>query len=131
MQASNHRIGLVLSALASGMLPSIVQAAEIKVSGTVTYVTVSQEPSDVPGDRSILYSHDKGIIQTGDATSPINGAAGDCFDTIVLGADGNVAEGAGYCDAFDKDGDAYWWTWTGTEPGSTWTVYMVQENSKE
>jgi hypothetical protein len=98
-------------------------AAEINVSGTVTYVTVSQDSTKLSNGGSVLRLHDKGIVRTDDANSPINGAMEDCFDTVVLGADGSPVDGAGYCDTFDKDGDGYWFSWVGTPTGTDWTVY--------
>jgi hypothetical protein len=123
MKITLTRTLLVSAAVIAISVSSTGYTAEIGVSGTVTYVTVSQDLTKLADGRSILRLHDKGIVRTEDAKSPINGAMEDCFDTVILDKDGNPADGAGYCDTFDKDGDGYWFSWVGTATGTDWVVY--------
>ena len=130
MKRINTRVAAVevkpLIVLAAGMaiVPlTLANAADVKVTGTVTYVIVSEESTKLSDGRTIMHSHDKGVVISDDPQSPIHLALEDCFDTVVLGADGSLESGAGYCDTFDKDGDGYWFTWTATETGTLWNVY--------
>jgi hypothetical protein len=114
---------LLVAALLAAAPATVGYAKEIKVGGTVTYVVVSEESSKLPDGRTVLRLHDKGIVLADDPKSPLHLAAEDCFDTVIMAADGSVATGAGYCDTFDKDGDAYWFSWVASGAGSAWNVY--------
>jgi hypothetical protein len=114
---------LLALALPAAVPVSVSHAEEIKVSGTIVYVTVSEQSSKLPDGRTVLHLHDKGILRTEDPASPIHLAIENCFSTIILAADGSIENGSGYCDTFDKEGDANWLTWVGTATGTAWTIY--------
>jgi hypothetical protein len=121
------------AAFAAGIICALTAtttyAAELKTSGTATHVIVSNESHKLNDGRTILYLHDKGVVEDNDPKSPFHLALEDCFATLILGWDkGNVADGGGYCNDFDKDGDGYllWWHFTpggSKSRGSKWSVY--------
>jgi len=99
-------------------------AAELKVSGTVVHVIVSKESQKLDDGRTILHVHDKGIVETNDPKSPLNSTTRECSGTWINDAKGNFVTGGGYCDNFDKSGDAYWNSWkTAPGGGNIWSVY--------
>ena len=114
---------LALSCLLSVGIGSVGVAAEMDVKATATYVNVSEHKAERAGGGTILHLHNKGIVRSENASSPLHLAQTNCFDTIILGPDGSFVSGAGYCAAFDKDGDGYWNTWTGTDTGGKWDAY--------
>ena len=116
-------MGLSLTALLAVASAITVHAAEIKVSGTVTYVTVSEDSTKLNDGRTVTRLRDKGVVLDINAASPLHLALQDCFSTVILASDGKFIDGAGHCDTFDKDGDAFWLRWTGTDEGSKWEVY--------
>jgi hypothetical protein len=100
----------------------IVHAAEVKVDATITFVTVSNETSTLSDGRTIMRIHQKGIIRATDPASPYNLSQQDCFGTIVVAKGGSSFQGAGSCDAIDKDGDIWWLWWSDSASGSPWGV---------
>ena len=99
-------------------------AAELKVSGTVVHVILTKEEQKLDDGRTILHVHDKGIVETNDPKSPLNLTSRECSGTLIMDTKGNFVEGAGYCDNFDKSGDAYWNTWKSAPGGGNiWSVY--------
>ena len=116
-------IGLSIVALLVVASANTVQASEIKVSGTVTYVTVSEDSTKLNDGRTVTRLRDKGVVLDRNAAGPLHLALQDCFSTVILSADGKFTDGAGHCDTFDKDGNAFWLRWTGTDEGSKWEVY--------
>jgi hypothetical protein len=100
----------------------VAQAAEVKVDATITLVTVSNETSTLNDGRTVMRIHQKGIIRASDPTSPFNLSPQDCFGTLVVAKEGSAFEGAGSCDAIDKDGDIWWLWWSDSKAGSPWSV---------
>src|SRR5215207_7431660 len=103
--SSSNRIGLPIAAMLVVASAMAVHAAEIKVSGTVTYVTVSEVSTKLNDGRSVTRLHDKGVVFDKNTASPLHLALQDCFATVILASDGKFIDGAGYCDNFDKDGN--------------------------
>ncbi len=116
-------IGLAQGCLLCVGISSVGMAGEIDVKATATYVNVSEHKTERPGGGTILHLYNKGVVRSDDASSPLHLAETNCFDTIILGKEGSFVSGAGYCAAFDKDGDGYWNTWTGTDTGGLWNAY--------
>ncbi len=114
---SRITLGLALACL----LPSsFAQAAEQKGSGTVTYVPVVSGASELADGRTVVRSGSKGIILSDDESIPFHLAGESCGGTTIISADGTRTWGSGYCDAIDKDGDAWWIWWRIEGDGSTW-----------
>lgn len=112
-------LGLALAWLAAA---PAAEAAPRKVSGTVTYVPVGSDVSDLADGRSVARSAFNGIIVADDPTIPFHLAAQDCGGTTIVSADRKTTVGSGYCAALDKDGDAWWLWWRLEGDGSTWAV---------
>lgn len=98
-------------------------AAEMKVSGTMTQVIVSNEAEKLADGRTLLRLHDKGVVEVSDPKSPVHLAKQDCFYTVLLDAQGSVADGGGYCSVIDKDNDGFLSWWHFSSGGSVWNVY--------
>src|SRR5215211_6411611 len=99
-------LGLSIAAMLVIASATTVHAAEIKVSSTVTYVTVSEDSTKLNDGRTVTRLHDKGIVLDKNTESPLHLALQDCFATVIVASDGKSIDGAGYCDNFDKDGNA-------------------------
>lgn len=115
--------GLSVTSMLVAASAMTVHAAEIKVNGTVTYVTVTEESTKLNDGRTVTRLHDKGVVLDKNTASPLHLAVQDCFATMIVASDGKFIDGAGYCDTLDKDGHAFWLRWTGTDAGSKWEVY--------
>src|SRR5918995_1237579 len=111
----SNTLGLSIAAMLVFASATTVHAAENRVSGTVTYVTVSEDSTKLNDGRTVTRLHDKGVVLDKNTTSPLHLALQDCFATVILAPDGAFIDGAGYCDTFDKDGHAFWLRWTGTD----------------
>ena len=123
MSASKRTLGLSIAAMLVVASETAVHAAEIKVSGTVTYVTVSEDSTKLNDGRTVTRLHDKGVVLDKNTASPLHLSLQDCFATVIVAADGKFIDGAGYCDTFDKEGNAFWLRWTGTDAASKWEAY--------
>jgi hypothetical protein len=121
MKSTRFASNVVMTTLAA-MPVAIAQAADVKVDATMTFVTVSNETSRLSDGRTIMRFHQKGIIRASDANSPFNLSPQDCVGTIVTDKDGKSFQGAGSCDAVDKDGDIWWLWWSDGAEGSPWGV---------
>jgi hypothetical protein len=121
--SSSNKIGLPIAAMLVIASAMAVHAAEIKVSGTVTYVTVSEDSTKLNDGRTVTRLHDKGVVLDKNTASPLHLALQDCFATVIVASDGNFIDGAGYCDTFDKEGNAFWLRWTGTDAASKWEAF--------
>ena len=121
MKSPSIYLGVFVGILAGASLAP-VQAAEVKVGGTVTYAVTSIEETKLSDGSTMFRVHQKGAIVDKDASSPLNLNAQDC-DGFVIAAPGATgpAPGAGSCDAVDKDGDrwAMWWV---EKDGNRWGV---------
>lgn len=109
-----HGHGALASAvLAFGLLalPAGGGAAELKASGTVTYVTVYTDNTDLEDGRAVQRFQLKGVILSDDPRSPFHLSAQDCLGTAIVTGQGMTAFVAGYCDVMDSDGDAWWLSW--------------------
>jgi len=100
------------------------EAAEIRVSGEVTYQVVYHDQTDLADGRVVSRDHMRGVVDDKDDSSPIEGSTHDCFGAIVFAKDGKtMEEGHGYCDGVDKDGDVWWPSRTADSVGeSTWAI---------
>ncbi|MFN4142447.1 hypothetical protein [Aestuariivirga sp.] len=110
-------VGAVLACQAA-----TANSAEVKTDSTITYVIVSNAEQKVK-DTTVYRLLAKGIINAADPSSPFHLMSQDCFETVVIGAKGNVADGGGYCDSWDRDGDSFrnWWNFT-ADGSSKWEV---------
>lgn len=105
------------------LFASATYAAEMKVSGTVTHVFVSNEAEKLSDGRTLLRLHTKGVIEASDPKSPAHLAKEDCFNTVLLDPQGNIADGGGHCNIIDKDNDGYLLWWHFAQNGSVWNVF--------
>jgi hypothetical protein len=121
--SASKTLGLSIAAMLVVASETAVHAAEIKVSGTVTYVTVSEDSTKLNDGRTVTRLHDKGIVSDKNTESPLHLSLQDCFATVIVASDGKFIAGAGYCDTFDKEGNAFWLRWTGTDVASKWEAY--------
>jgi hypothetical protein len=107
-----------------GLTAATTHAAELKVSGTVVHVIVSNESQKLDDGRTILHVRDKGIVEANDPKSPLHLTWRDCSGTLIMDTKGNFVDGGGHCENFDKSGDGYWNTWNLVpEGGNKWSVY--------
>ncbi len=106
--------------LLSLVLLSSAQAAEVKGNGSVTYVPVASESSQLPNGSTVQRTHLKGIVLADDASVPLHLASQDCSGTTVVAADGSPPVANGYCDGLDQDGDVWWLWWHNGSDGNTW-----------
>ena len=123
MKSTSIRLCVFAGIIASASLAQ-VQAAEVKVSGTVTYANGPSNPGDetkLPDGSTMVRVYQKGVIVDKDPASPLNLNAQDCYGMVIVAADGKSAPGAGGCDAVDKDGDR-WWMWWVEKDGNHWGV---------
>ena len=112
----------VFAGVIAGASLAQVQAAEIKVSGTVTYATTLAEETKLPDGNTTVRVHQKGVIVDKDPASPLNLNGQDCDGMVIVAPDQKgPAPGAGSCDAVDKDGDR-WWLWWVEKDGNRWGV---------
>ena len=116
MKSQSLRLCVFAGIIASASLAQ-VQAAEIKVSGTVTYANAPSSSADstkLPDGSTMVRFYQKGVIVDKDPASPLNLNAQDCYGMVIVAADGKSAPGAGGCDAVDKDGNRWsmWWVTT-------------------
>jgi len=100
------------------------EAAETKVSGSITYEVIYHNETKLDDGRVISRDHMRGMVDDHDDGSPIDGSTHDCFGAIVFAPDGKTfQEGHGYCDGVDKDGDVWWLSWSTDGPGeSIWSI---------
>ena len=68
------------------LMAATTYAAELKVSGTVTHIIVSNESQQLNDGRTLLHLHDKGVVEANDPKSPFHLAKEDCFYTVILDA---------------------------------------------
>lgn len=102
---------------------SPVAAADYKGSGTATYVTTDSDTVSFAGGAVKQRFRLKGVIVADDPTNPIHLSAHDCGGSVVVGTDGAPVNGAGYCEATDKDGDVWWLSWSDYDGnGNPWTI---------
>src|SRR5829696_4408623 len=123
---SANKIGLPIAAMLVVASETAIHAAEVKVSGTVTYVTVSEVSTKLNDGRTVTRLHDKGVVLDKNTASPLHLSLQDCFATVIVAADGKFIDGAGYCDTFDKEGNAFWLRWTGTDAATKWEAYQFE-----
>ncbi len=102
-----------------GSLAAPAMAGEEKGGGTVTYAPAEVSNTQLPDGGMMQRSHIMGIVLADDASNSIHLASQDCFGTTVIAADGS-ANGHGYCDAVDADGDRWWIWWNNTPEGNKW-----------
>jgi len=115
----------ILTRLAATLIvavPFAGHAAEMKISGTGTYVTVDQDTVSLPDGRSITHLRQKGLVLSDDPSSPIHLAVADCFATVVVAADGKSYELTGYCSDIDRDGDVWWVAFSDGAGGPHWSI---------
>lgn len=99
-------------------------AAEINVNITAVHVNMPSESEKLSDGRTRMHGHDKAIVVDADPNSPLNMATRDCFGTMIMDAKGNLVDGAGYCETFDKSNDGYWLTWNMAPGGGVkWKAY--------
>ena len=109
-----------ISALSGLVLAQSAPAAEIKASGSVSYVTVSSEADELADGRTLVRSTSKGIVRADDPTVSVHLSSQDCSGTDLIAAEGNFVLGQGYCDGVDKDGDVWWIWWRNSEQENVW-----------
>ena len=108
-------------ALAAVVAAAPVVAGAEDGSGTVTYVTVQSETTDLAGGGKVLRTHSKGVILADDPASDFHLSTQDCTGATVIGADGAVS-GTGSCDAVDRDGDTWAIWYSNSAAGRVWGV---------
>lgn len=112
-------VTIAICGLMIGVLAAPATAGEETGSGTVTYAPAEVDTMQMADGSMVQRSHVMGIVLANDPSNSIHLASQDCFGTTVITADG-TANGNGYCDAVDADGDR-WWIWWHQGPDSdTW-----------
>jgi hypothetical protein len=118
MSSRNWTIGTIcILAIAAFTAPA--QAGEEKGSGTVTYAPAKVTTEKLTDGSMMQRSHIMGIVLADDPSNSIHLASQDCFGTTLIAADGS-ANGHGYCDAVDADGDRWWIWWNNTPESNRW-----------
>ena len=102
-----------------GSLGAPAEAGEESGSGTVTYAPAAVDNTQLPDGGMMQRSHIMGIVLADDPSNSIHLASQDCFGTTLIAADG-TANGHGYCDAVDTDGDRWWIWWNNTPESNKW-----------
>jgi len=111
---------LVPLALLLSDLPAA--AGEIAAEGVAIFTNTTNRRSDLANDRTMLTIVQKGILDDRDAKSPLHLSQQDCSGT-VYSVQKNPPYGAGSCVTVDRDGDAWWLSWTSDgEKGGSWTA---------
>ncbi len=113
---------LSASLIAGAWLATSAVAAEVKGSGTVTYVPVATAVTKLASGGSLIKSHIKGVILANDTASPIHLAAQDCDGVTILAASGQQTAAAGSCHAVDADGDVWTLWYHNSAAGNNWGV---------
>ena len=117
-----NRISLLLALPIFLWASFAATAEEMKVSGTLVYIPVSQQAAKQPDGSMLLNIAYKGVIRADAAASPLNLMAHDCRVTVSVSADGQSQTGGGHCTGIDSDGDAWWLSFMTTAKGSEWTA---------
>jgi len=117
-----NKASILAASLVCLWVGSAATAAEMKGSGTLVFVPVSQEATKLASGSTLVNSTIKGVMRDNDASSPLSLVAQDCTATVLVSADGQSQTGGGHCTATDKDGDAWWLSFMLTASGSNWTV---------
>jgi hypothetical protein len=89
-------------------------------SGTVTYIPASMENVERPDGTIFQRSHLKGVVVATDAAVPFHLSNQDCVGGNIIGADGALLDGHGYCDGVDADGDVWWIWWHNSVDENVW-----------
>ena len=101
-----------------------VRAAEIKVHSTAVHVNMPSGSEKLDDGRTLVHANDKAVVQDTDPNSPLNLATRNCYGTMIMDAKGNLVDGAGYCETFDKANDVYWLTWNMAPGGGVkWNAF--------
>ncbi len=97
-------------------------AAEIKDSGTVTYHLGQAAHIPMAGGKALTEQRMSGMILANNATAPFHLSSQDCLSAGVGDPKGMPEENHGVCVAFDKDGDAWWLSYSNKGDDRKWTV---------
>ncbi len=110
----------VVSAVGLIFAASSLRAAEVKASGSGTYVTVTSESVPRADGTTMVRSHSKGLILENAPTGSLHLSGQDCYGADIIAAGGVLVEGWGACDAVDRDGDIWsiWYRSSGN--GGSW-----------
>jgi hypothetical protein len=109
------------AALAACLAAPHLAAAE-EGSGTVTYVSMGKEVTELANGETIIRSHSKGIILADETELPFHLASQDCRGATVIGADDQPVSDMGSCDSVDQDGDIWWLWYRNDSSGRVWKV---------
>jgi len=111
---------LVLAFLSAGVPP--VSAQQTSGGGHVLLVPSPPTSTAMPDGRTVMYVHVDGFVTADEASNPFGPATQSCSGTVVAAPGGASAEGHGYCDGVDTDGDVWWIWWSETPAGGRWGI---------
>ena len=95
-------------------------SAQMSAEGTVTYLPVTTEVSQLPDGTVLQYTHQKGLVVATNPDVPLHMNAQDCVGANVMTPEGMLVRGHGSCFGVDAAGDV-WWVWYNQLPdGGTW-----------
>lgn len=110
MFRANRLALLVFSALlVTGFQSVYAKAEEIVASGTITYSVAPVSKTPLKNERVLERNQLKGTVIASDPKVPIHLNEQNCAVTSIT-AVGILADGVGFCDGVDDDGDV-WWMW--------------------
>lgn len=124
MTTSGRMFGIAAASAVCALVATPAGAKEIKLHLTAVHVNMPSETEKLPDGRTLVHANDKAVVQDTDPSSPLNMATRNCYGTMIMDEKGNLADGAGYCETFDKANDVYWLTWN-MAPGGTvkWNAF--------
>jgi hypothetical protein len=112
-------LGIVMAAAAA----VAAEAAEVKVSGSATYVITQSTATELAGGSTLTHFLQEGVIRTDDRASPFNLNLHNCAGSLITSADGATFTAMGSCDGIDKDGDVWWIAFVNADRnGGHWEV---------
>jgi hypothetical protein len=101
---------------------SLASAAELNDSGTVTYSVSQITHIPLGGGRILTEQRMAGVVVASDSAPPFHLSSQDCLSAGIGDGKGLPDEDNGVCIAVDKDGDAWWLSYTNKGEDRKWTV---------
>lgn len=97
-------------------------AGEMKDTGTVTYQTTQISQSPVAGGKILAEIRRTGVVVANNPPHPFHLASQDCLGAEISDGKGVPEEGHGTCVNVDKDGDAWWFSYSNKGDDRNWSV---------